>query len=154
MLLDAMRCKQAERDARISKSKNVIDEMIDDIKEMKETDLYEQHINFFYDLQKYYPAIMESHNQKMQQHAWAHTSDWIRIGIKQGLFRDDMDIEAMSAYLDTKLWQGFSTIRNDVHRTHLQTIDFMMDCTLRLLTNDKGWEYYQTNKNKIIQPYA
>lgn len=154
VLLDNMRRRKAERDAHIGENQNVIDAMIDDIKELKKTDLYEQHVNFFYDLQKYYPAIMESHNQKVQQHAWEHTCNWIRIGIQQGLFRDDMDIEAMSVYLNTKMWEVFSIVRNNVKRTQLQTIAFMMDCTLRLLTNKEGWEYYQTHKSKIIQPYA
>lgn len=155
VLLADMRRRKEERNVRPSIDKNAIDHMLDEAKEMKAADLYEQHLNFFYDLQKYYPAIMDDHTQKVRQHVLERTCKWIRMGIRQGLFRDDMDVEAMSAYLNNvKPWETFRTIRDEVKRTRLQTVDFMMDCSLRLLTNEKGWEYYQTHKSKIIQPYA
>lgn len=154
VLLEEMRRKKEECRICATTEQNAIDRMLDETKELKNSDLYEQHVNFFYDLQKYYPAIMEQHNQKVQQQVWTRTCEWIRLGIKQGLFRDEMDVEAMAVYLNTKLWEAFRVIRSDVKRTRLQTVDFMMDCSLRLLANEKGWEYYQTHKSQIIQPYA
>ena len=144
-----MRCKHDDFPEQLSKEDNVIDMLLNNTSRFKSSGMAEKHINFFYDLQKYYPEISAQHDLAMKMQKVEETKMALHKGIEQGLFRADMNVDAMAVFVHIKFTQVFQEVREKAGLTIPQTVDFMLEAFFRLVTNDKGLDYYLSKKKQI-----
>jgi len=147
-LLAQMRCKHDSATQQSSKDDNVIEMLLNNTSRFKSSGMAEKHINFFYDLQKYYPEISLQHDLAMNKQKVEQTKLVLRKGIEQGVFRADMNIDAMSLFIQLKFAQVFQELREKAGLTISQTVDFTLEAFFRLVTTEKGLEYYLSNKKQ------
>ena len=148
-LLAQMRCKHDSATQQSTNDENVIDMLLNNTSRFKSSGMAEKHINFFYDLQKYYPEISAQHDLAMKMQKVEETKIALHKGIEQGLFRADMNVDAMAAvFVHIKFTQVFQEVREKAGLTIPQTVDFMLEAFFRLVTNDKGLDYYLSKKKQ------
>ncbi len=105
-----------------------------------------QHFNpsITFDLQKYYPEIYRNFNHSKKEIIFGQIVGNMRLGITEGLYRDDLPIELVARLYVQKL-----EYINDPE--FLQSEDFsfsnmfqvMFDNHIRGISNAKGLEYYE-----------
>lgn len=102
-----------------------------------------------YDLQKYYPEIWDEVLEFKREEIYKHIIDNVETGIKEGLYRDDMNYEIIArAYVSrmemyqTDLWQPLDKYSlTDVFRT-------LFIYHIRGISNAKGINYLEKNMDK------
>ena len=147
-LLAQMRCKHDSATQPSFNDDNVIDTLLSNTSRFKSSGMAEKHINFFYDLQKYYPEISAQHDLAMKMQKVEQTKMVLHKGIEQGLFRADMNVDAMALFGHIKFTQVFQELREKADLTISQTVDFILEAFFRLVTTEKGLEYYLSNKKQ------
>ena len=147
-LLAQMRCKHDSATQQSTNDENVIDMLLNNTSRFKSSGMAEKHINFFYDLQKYYPEISAQHDLAMKMQNVEQTKMVLHKGIEQGLFRADMNVDAMALFVHIKFTQVFQELREKADLTISQTVDFILEAFFRLVTTEKGLEYYLSNKKQ------
>ena len=147
-LLAQMCCKHDSATQQSTNDENVIDMLLNNTSRFKSSGMAEKHINFFYDLQKYYPEISAQHDLAMKMQKVEQTKMVLHKGIEQGLFRADMNVDAMALFGHIKFTQVFQELREKADLTISQTVDFILEAFFRLVTTEKGLEYYLSNKKQ------
>jgi len=145
-LLTQMRCKHESASQPSSKNDNVIDILLNNTSRFTSSGMAEKHINFFYDLQKYYPEISSKHDLAMNMQKVEQTKMVLHKGIEQGWFREDMNVDATALFVQVKFTQAFQELREKAGLTISQTVEFMLEAFFRLITNEKGLDYYLSKK--------
>ncbi|NOZ46251.1 MAG: TetR/AcrR family transcriptional regulator [Chlorobi bacterium] len=134
---------------RINKDMNAIDILItvslyisDVFKELKPT------MNF--DLQKYYPDIHKNFINKKRQIVLDEVKTNVSMGIKQGLYRDDLDIELIASLYVQKIKDLHDP---DFYQTGKfpfeKVFEVMFENHIRGIANDTGIKYYEEKKKNI-----
>jgi len=137
-----------EKMAKITKQNTAIDSVILIVKEVKKNaEKYES--PFHYDVQKYYSHLLDEFQEEYCQ----YMNDWITTnlsqGIKEGFYRDDIDVELTSLF--HTIWgmhmseKVIEKIRKFPKR---RLIDFYCDMMVRLIANEKGLQYFKENYTK------
>ncbi|HRS68377.1 MAG TPA: TetR/AcrR family transcriptional regulator [Paludibacteraceae bacterium] len=147
-LLVQMRCKHNNSFDKLSEEHNVIDMLLNDTSRFKSSGMAEKHINFFYDLQKYYPEISTNHDVEMHNRQIKQTQQVLCKGVEQGWFRADMNVDAMAIFIHVRFSNLFQELREQGGLTIAQAVDFMLDAFFRLVTTEQGLEYYLSKKIK------
>lgn len=145
-LLSEMRCKHYTSSNDFNVDENVIDVLLNNTSRFKTNQMAEKHINFFYDLQKYYPEISQQHDEEMNKQMVDHSRIGLHRGIEQGLFRDDMNVDAMAVFVHVKFTLAFRELRKNAGLTMGQTLDFILESFFRLVVTEKGLTYYLSKK--------
>lgn len=102
-----------------------------------------------YDLQKYYPDVWDEVLEFKREEIFRHIIDNIETGIKEGLYRDDLNYEIIArAYVSrmemyqTDLWQPLDKYSlTEVFRT-------LFIYHIRGISNTKGIKYLEENIHK------
>jgi len=102
-----------------------------------------------YDLQKYYPDVWDEVVEFKREEIYKHIIDNIETGIREGLYRDDMNYEIIArAYVSrmemyqTDLWEPLDKYSlTDVFRT-------LFIYHIRGISNAKGMKYLEKNIDK------
>lgn len=102
-----------------------------------------------YDLQKYYPDVWDEVLEFKREEIFRHIIDNIETGIKEGLYRDDLNYEIIArAYVSrmemyqTDLWQPLDKYSlTEVFRT-------LFIYHIRGISNTKGRKYLEENIHK------
>lgn len=147
-LLVQMRCKHNNSFDKLSEEHNVIDMLLNDTSRFKSSGMAEKYINFFYDLQKYYPEISTNHDVEMHNRQIKQTQQVLCKGVEQGWFRADMNVDAMAIFIHVRFSNLFQELREQGGLTIAQAVDFMLDAFFRLVTTEQGLEYYLSKKIK------
>lgn len=154
-LLDEMYKKKKSEKKKLNSESDAIDDMLRALNVFKIDSMFEKHVNFFYDLYKYYPGVAQKHDEMVEGHVLQHIQDELHLGIQQGLFREDMDVIATSVLMNLKFAKIFQELRKVKGWSVAHAVNFVADAFLRLVASEKGWNYYQTKKgiidNKIIE---
>ncbi len=127
---------------------NAIESLILIIKEMKKA-IESKSPAFYFDLQKYYRGLSEKHdNIKCEEMRQWFTSN-IEQGIKEGYYRDDMDIELMSLFHTIGINGSLREIQEKTQKyTKKRMIEFYIDMVMHLIANEKGLQYFHEHYNK------
>jgi len=125
---------------------NAIDK-IQQIKAYFKNNKEKTHPSLFYDLTKYYPEIHERFTKNKENETIAFTRNEIQKGIKEGVYREDLDVEMVAKFLSFQ----FRSILNSVQkRSEIEAaFNFVIDAYIRIVANEKGMKYYQENYLKI-----
>ncbi len=105
-----------------------------------------------FELRKYYPSIFDQFLIVKQNHIFEQISKNIRRGIKEGLYRSDVNIElAATLYvrnmvdMHNKDYQFVKTI------TYNQLFEAMFENHIRSISTREGLEYFEKRKAEIHQ---
>lgn len=146
-LLVQMR-QQKKQKSPIPPQTNAIETMWNTLNALKSDKNVDKFLNFFYDLQKYYPEICQKHEEAQYSQVLEHIKSGLRCGVEQNLFRSDFDIDAMAVLLNLKIEKVFTEIRRETNWNTARTITFLFDSFLRMVANENGWNVYLEQKNK------
>ncbi len=148
-VLTYQRNSNFERYDKLFKNKNAIDSLILIIKEIKKNVEQESH-RIWYDLAKYYPRISEKFEMQKRETIRAGFELNLRQGIKEGYYREDLDVELLSFFHSIQLKNSFETMNQDLKKfSRKRLIDFSVDMMIHLIANEKGLKYMEENYNKV-----
>jgi hypothetical protein len=71
-----------------------------------------------------------------------YMAQMLRMGIEQGLYREDLNIDATSVFLANLIPNVLKDLMQ-VSMNTAQRVDFMLDMIVRMICNERGMEYYQ-----------
>ena len=70
-----------------------------------------------------------------------YMAQMLRTGIEQGMYREDLNIEATSLLLANLIPNILKELMQ-VSMNTAQRVDFVLDMLVRMICNEKGMEYY------------
>ena len=137
-----------EKFSKLFKNKNSIDSLIVIIKEIKKS-AEQESTSMCFDLEKYYPKINEKFEQIKRDHIRAGFEANLKQGIKEGYYREDLDVELLSYFHSIQLKNSFEIMGQDLRKySRKRLIDFSIDMMIHLIANEKGLKYMEENYNK------
>ena len=143
-LLNSMRDEDIKKQAEFLNTDNVIIASIVNYKNLVKSFNVDKHIAFVYDLEKYYPKIMNKHREEKKLNLINSIKSMIMLGIKQGFFREDINIDLMSAYIASSFY-AFLQEKDMISMSNRKKIDFLIDTFYRIISTPKGLECYFEN---------
>ena len=103
-----------------------------------------------FEMRKYYSQIFEKNEIKRKELIIDITRDNLKRGIKEGLYRQDLDMEII-AHLYYKKIEDFHNL--DIEQLQFCTFDkifeVMFENHIRGIANAKGIEYFEKQKEKL-----
>ena len=141
-LLDAMRQKK-EKDYQqvLAPSVNVLDLLMQSFKTLRQHSM-EKHLAFGFDLEKFYPELWHERQVMLKEMDLKYMAQMLRTGIEQGMYREDLNIEATAVLLANLIPNVLKDLMQ-VSMNTAQRVDFVLDMIVRMICNEKGLEYYQ-----------
>ena len=139
-----MRDEDIKKQAEFLNTDNVIIASIVNYKNLVKSFNVDKHIAFVYDLEKYYPKIMNKHREEKKLNLINSIKSMIMLGIKQGFFREDINIDLMSAYIASSFY-AFLQEKDMISMSNRKKIDFLIDTFYRIISTPKGLECYFEN---------
>lgn len=129
----------------IHQGNNVIDALIQIIRELKKSADNVSFV-FMHDLKKYYPDIYFKFKVAQRELIKGDFEENLRKGIKEGYYREDMDVELVSYFHAVQAQTVFEQMNQALPKiSQKRMMDFFIDLIIRLITNEKGFEYIQRN---------
>lgn len=126
-----------------SQGECVIDQMLRHSKIKKGNDeMVRKHLNFFYDLEKFYPEIYSRHCAIERKKGEDHIRALIVLGQEQGVFRTDIDEDVMSKFFSLMFGSILLQLKELTAKTPSHLGGFVVDVCLRYLLNAEGTVYY------------
>jgi AcrR family transcriptional regulator len=114
----------------------------------------QEYITFFYELVKYYPEIYRKMQITTDEQALKQIKQWVEQGIAEGLVRDDVNIDLLTHYMNIQLRKTLSDVVGKVNVDIRKTMEFLLDCCIRVVVSEKGYGYYrekyQHNYPKLV----
>lgn len=140
-MLDAMHQKK-EKDYQsvLDSSVNVLDLLMQSFKKLRHHSV-EKHLAFGYDLEKFYPELWHERQIMLKEMDLKYMAQMLRTGIEQGMYREDLNIEATSLLLANLIPNVLKDLMQ-VSMNTAQRVDFVLDMLVRMICNEKGMEYY------------
>ena len=128
---------------------NAIDELLE-ISVQVSKDLKKYSPSAIYDLHKYYPEVIKPFMERRR----SLVLDFIRAniikGIRQDIYRTDLDVELIALLYIKKLESTHEMILNgDVNYTLEQILSVMFENHIRGICNEAGIRHYENQKSKF-----
>lgn len=126
------------------KDKNAIEVFVYMVKEIKKNSECAPFM-FWHDLEKYYPALYQKHDQIKRKNIRHSFEANIHQGVAEGYYRENLDIELLSYFHSAQIKSTFETIVEDSNNkfTMKRINDFFIDMIIHLIANDKGLKYIE-----------
>ena len=128
------------------KNKNAIEVFVYIIKELKKSTECSPFM-FWHDLEKYYPALYQKHDQIKKDNIRKSFEENIKQGVEEGYYRNNLDIELLSYFHSVQIKNTFEAITKDPKSKFSlkRMTDFFIDMIIHLIANEKGMKYIQEN---------
>ena len=140
-MLNAMyQKKEKDYQSILYSSVNVLDLLIQSFKKLRHHSM-EKHLAFGYDLEKFYPELWHERQIMLKEMDLKYMAQMLRTGIEQGMYREDLNIEATSLLLANLIPNILKELMQ-VSMNTAQRVDFVLDMLVRMICNEKGMEYY------------
>lgn len=140
--------KVQDKMQKIYQNHNAIDALILIIKEIRKSENSRSQI-FMHDLEKYYPEVYKKFSEKKSCSIKESFQKNLQRGIEEGYYRADLDIEMTAAFHSLYMKTTFEEMLKTYPKiSQKRVIDFFIDLIIRLITNNKGFEYIQ---NKLYK---
>lgn len=128
---------------------NAIDELLEISRKISD-DLKKYNPSALFDLQKYYPEIINPVFERRKTAIHNFTAENLKRGIRQGLYRHDLDIEIVSQLYIKKLEGVHEFIfANNEFYTFNKIFNVMFDNHIRGIANTQGLIYYEQQQNNF-----
>lgn len=138
--------KQKERHT-VCSCDNVIDFCLRNFHVFSKKEDEEKYAALFFDLEKFYPKIWSMYHMEMEKGSVEYTVTLLRCGIEQGLFRDDIDVEAM-AFLIAKGFKAVILAVRDRLSRKAGNI-FFFDTFMHMVATPEGLAYYKEKMSQV-----
>ena len=139
---------QHDKFEKLFKNKNAIDSLLLSIKEIRKNAGHES-TAMCNDLEKYYPKVNEKYEQTERQTMRDGFERFLRQGIEEGYFRDDLDVELIAFFHSLQVKNTLDQMSLDPKKySKKRIIDFFVDLMIHLIANEKGLKYMEENYNK------
>ena len=140
-LLDAMsQKKEKDYQSVLNSSVNVLDLLMQSFKKLRHQAM-EKHLAFGYDLEKFYPELWHERQAKLKEMDLKYMAQMLRTGIEQGMYREDLNIDATSVLLANLIPNVLKDLMQ-VSMNTVQRVDFLLDMIVRMICNESGMIYY------------
>jgi len=127
---------------------NAIESLIKIIKEMKKAVDCKSEV-LYYDMNKYYGHILKKHEDMRKKEVGNWFAMNLQQGIKEGYYRDNIDVELISIFHALQLTTTFSAMKDVVmNYPKKRILDFYIDLIIHLIANEKGLKYFEEHYNK------
>jgi AcrR family transcriptional regulator len=140
--------EQTSQHAKVQKNikdKNAIEIFVYMIKELKKSTECTPML-FWHDVQKFYPALYQKHDQIKQENIRNAFESNIKQGIAEGYYRENLDIEMLSFFHTVQIRNTFEMMMQSQTKFTLKRItDFFIDMIVRLIANEEGLKYIEEN---------
>lgn len=124
-----------------------IDSLIIIVKEIKKA-IEGKSPAFYYDLKKYYTNLYVKYEDgRLEQvNQWFISN--LKQGIKEGYYRDDMDIELVALYHTIGMGSSLSKIQEKTQGySKKRLMEFYIDMMMHFIANEKGLKYFKEHYN-------
>jgi AcrR family transcriptional regulator len=102
-----------------------------------------------FDLKKCYPELFKIHMEKKKQVVYQRMKENITTGIKQGIYRDDLDVDLVAGLYINKM---ISLHNNDLdfleNLTFEKIFEVMFENHIRGIANQDGIAYFEKQKEQ------
>lgn len=140
-MLNAMyQKKEKDYQSVLYSSVNVLDLLIQSFKKLRHHSM-EKHLAFGYDLEKFYPELWHERQIMLKEMDLKYMAQMLRTGIEQGMYREDLNIEATSLLLANLIPNMLKDLMQ-ISMNTAQRVDFILDMLVRMICDEKGMEYY------------
>lgn len=133
------------------KDKNAIEVLLFTIREIRKSVENDSYM-FWHDLKKYYPALFKKYDKIKADEIEIGFEMNIRQGIKEGYYRDDLDVELLSFFHSVQMKNTFEIMMQHQKKFSVKRLtDFFIDVIIHQIANEKGMEFLKENfteKNK------
>lgn len=137
--------KQSQRIQKWKKDKNAIEVLLFMIKELKKSAECAPFL-FWHDLKKYYPDLHQKYDRIKTERIKAAFEQNIRQGIREGYYRNNLDIELLSFFHSIQIRSIFGTMMQSQKKYTVKRLtDFFIDMMVHLIVNEKGLKYIKEN---------
>jgi AcrR family transcriptional regulator len=120
------------------KDKNAIEIFVYMIKELKKSAECTP-VLFWHDVEKFYPALFQKHNQIKQDNVRNIFENNIKQGIAEGYYRENLDIELLSFFHTVQIRNTFEMMMQMQLKFSLKRItDFFIDMIIRFNIGSAG----------------
>ncbi|GAB1415332.1 hypothetical protein MASR2M117_07380 [Paludibacter sp.] len=145
-IIDYERQQQWQKVQKGIKDKNAIDIFVYMIKEMKKNTECMPFM-FWHDLKKYYPALYQKHDRIKKDNIRMAFEQNIAKGIKEGYYRDNLDIELIAYFHSIQLSSTFDAMIQESQKKYTlkRLTNFFTDMIIHLIANEKGLKYISEN---------
>lgn len=131
------------------KEGNAIDQLLEASRHVFET-LRNFNPAVTFDLQKFYPEQYRKMQQKHHEIVYQDTVENLLSGIREGLYRENLEVELEAHLYATKLEKLTSIEFMTTQEFSFEKIfDVMFEGHIRAIANQKGLEYYESKKNSL-----
>ena len=145
-ILQSIRKEKIYSKKSISEDINAIDYILSNVGFLRHKPMEaKRFMQIHLDLERYYPDIYLKHKQELEKNAQTFMETFIGLGIKQGVFREEIDVEFMKI-LTADIFGDIFPYSQRYKLPISQTADNCIDSVFRLICTDKGLAYYQMQK--------
>jgi len=133
----------------IREGKNAIDLLLEVSKFLS---IHVQHIKpqIHFELEKYYPDIHRNFKEKKRKIVYHYVKKNIENGIKEGLYRNDLDIDLTAKFYMQKIEAVHDhEFINSVECSFSRIFQVMFENHIRGIANEKGIRYYEKVKETL-----
>lgn len=102
-----------------------------------------KHAQIYFDLKKYYPALLDEHIKAIKQHTENVVLRILEVGMAQGLFRKDLDLHLMKV-LTSEMYSILANYAQAQKIPISRMIVFGDDILFRIACNERGMECYRS----------
>jgi AcrR family transcriptional regulator len=134
---------------RLSKSQNAIDQLLEVSKIVNEN-FKNLKPSVSFELKKFYPAIFEKFMTRKREHIFEKIFINMEQGIKEGLYREDLNKEVITKLYVQKLESVHSSeYITEAEFTFEKIFEVMFENHIRGISNEKGINYFEKQKAKL-----
>lgn len=141
--LSCVRQQQVRDHEAVIGSENVVEFMLSNFKKFSTQSVMDKHAALFFDLEKYYPELYYEHQKEKRAGSVNYTLEILECGVRQGLFREDMDCMMMARFVTNAFTYMFDIEKSIPNSAKAM---FMMDIFMRAVCTEEGMQYYLKNK--------
>lgn len=141
--LSCIRQQQVRDHEAVVRSENVVEFMLSNFKKFSVQSVMDKHAALFFDLEKYYPELYAEHQRENKAGSVSFTLEILECGVRQGLFRGDLDCEMMARFVTNAFTYVFEVEKSIPNSAKAM---FMMDVFMRTVCSERGLEYYLKNR--------
>jgi TetR/AcrR family transcriptional regulator, cholesterol catabolism regulator len=128
---------------------NAIDVILEISKQVSKT-YKEATPSMYFDLQKYYPEVFKKYSERHKDVVSAGIKSNIKIGVEQGIYRDDLNIDLIAELYLQRLREIHNyEFLNNTRYSFKKIFEVMFDNHIRAIANEKGLDYYLKRKKSL-----
>ena len=134
-----------EKYRKFVKDKNAIEVLLFTIREIRKS-VENESFMFWHDLQKYYPALFVKYDNIKAQQIQVGFENNIRMGIREGYYREDIDVELLSFFHSVQMKNTLEIMMQSQKKFTVKRLtDFFIDVIIHQIANEKGMKFLEEN---------